>query len=1227
MAQQGGETTVRGSAQPLRDQKPAGSLEQRLSFLEVFPQRVTVVRDDRTLVYLSPALREEFGDLVGKKCFETPLASEDVCKNCPVTRGMENSTFPFIRTVQLPDGTTWELTVTRYEDEETGEVYYFSFERDVTESSSKENFLSNLYSAVDQMAEPVVVWDAHGNTVYVNKAFEALMGVSKERATLCSTASTTALPEGFDVARTFRESLEGGWSGEVTVNLEGDSPVIVHVEAAPVKDATGRPLGVVGVLRNVTREKSEKVELEKYKSQLEKKMEARTAELARRVSQLTTINKISRVVTSILDPDELMAEFTKSIAVGFGYQHVVIMAMDKERGELHFKAGHGAKMHDVSRGIRLKLKEGIMGHAAFFSETLVTGDVDADPRYVAKGMRTTKSELAIPILFRGDLIGVLDIQSDARDAFTRNDVTLLEMLTDILATAIVNARTFTESKEREHALTVLDRISKQISFRQEPSVILDQVARDAASLLKGEKAMVGLKEDMTNKLVWVASYNVDRSILEKLEFSAAKGVTGRALSRLKAEVVNDYSADPDARPRDAEIFNIKSIVSAPLITEGRGIGVINVYNRLGDGKFTRNDSIFLSSLADHAAIALETSNLMSSLNQRVRSQLALLDVALSMQRQIEIGGTYEYVADKLREVVWYDAITFYRIDYDSALLLPVHARGSYSDQVMSETFPLGEGITGHVAKTGKAELVNNPAADARASHVVGTPDEPEAIVAVPLRGKERLIGVLTIYREGGKTFTPADFEIVQLFANQAAVAVENSELYMAEERLLKDSRTKVAQMSRVLELTTSVMYMDDLDKLLDSLVRAVVDSFGFKRAAVSLLDLGRNVFVNRVLAGFPEWVRAGGTVSAEKVLGDMKDEFRIGETTYYVKYEDQAYGLEAFEFIAHPELAGLPRSAPDAWHERDILIFALKDRSGRLIGYMLVDEPVDLKIPMTEQIEVLEVLAGIASIGLENSKLYERQVFAVNEIALLNDLMTHDINNFNQGIMGYIELLLQDKRLDEGQKGYAEKALVQVRNNARVIDNIRKLAKVRSMSEDDLTVWDLHAPIASAVQAVSKSTPERTVQVVPNVAKGVHYVRANGNINDLFLNIVSNAVKFDTARVVRVEITINEMKDNRGEFWVVSVTDRGRGIPDDRKRTVFERFATGATGVKGFGLGLSIVETIVDKFQGRIWVEDRVRGDFSKGAVFKVMLPKAVPNGVDGGSNAAAAKGPSPSSS
>ncbi len=1199
---------MRSSIDTLKQEKPSGSFEHRLSLLEAYPGRVSVVREDRTVVFMSKALRDSYGDLVGKKCYETALGSGDVCKGCPVAQNWDPSNFPHSRTAKEPDGTVYELTTTRYEDDETGEVYYFSFERDITVQTEQEQYLRSLAASLDQMAEAVAVADADGRIVYSNKFFETVTGYSRDRLSKLNimTMEEHIEPEAM-MRQVLKDSMDHGWSGEMTINRDGNGPSILHVETKPVKTPEGTAIGIVGLFRDITRERSEKVELEKYKYQLEKKMEARTAELAKRVNQLTTINKISRVVTSIMDPHDLMKEFAKSIASGFGYQHVVVMMMDKDRGELHFNAGDGSKVRQVHRDITIKLKEGIIGHAAFFGETLVTGDVDADPRYVSKDISATKSELAIPIVFRGDLIGVLDIQSDTKDAFTRNDVTLLEMLADILATAIINARTFTESKEREQALTILDRISKQISFRREPAVILDQVAKDAAALLKGEKALVGLKDEGSGHLRWMASCNVEKSLLDQLEFNSARGVTGRAISRLKTEVVNNYLLDPDASQRDGQLFNIKSIVSAPLIIEGKGIGVINVYNKMDGAKFTKSDALFLSSLADHAAIALENSNLLTSLNQRVRSQLALLETAFLMQRQIDSSGIYEYVAEKLREVIWYDALTFYRLDASGEMVVPVLAIGPYTDEVMSDIFPIGVGVTGQVAQTGKAEVINDAISDSRAVQVEGTPLDEEAIMAIPLKGRERVIGVLTVYRQGGKVFTSSEFEIAQLFANQATVAVENAELYKTEETLLGESKKKIEQMSSVLELTTSVMYMDSLDTLLRRLANATVRSFGFKRASVSLLEPEKNVFVNCALAGYPEWVSVGEHMPAEDVLEDMRDEFRVAETSYYVPYEKQDYGIEKFDFIAHPELASKPRESEDAWHERDILMLALKDRSGRLIGYMLVDEPVDMKVPTKEQIEFLEILSGIASIAVENSRLFEKQVFAVNEIALLNDLMTHDINNFNQGIMGYIELLLQDKRLDDGQRRYADKALVQVRNNARIIDNIRKLSKVRAMSDKDFVQWDIYNPIASAVEVLNKSFPDRAVTVASSVPKGAHYVMANQYITDLFQNIISNAVKFDSAKSIHVDVMVSDATDAQGAFWVISVIDRGRGIPDERKKTVFERFATGSTGVKGFGLGLSIVSTIVEKFQGRIWVEDRVPGDFSNGTVFKIMLPKARP--------------------
>ncbi len=958
---EGESTTLGTSAEGSDPVNGINAFEKRFCVFDAVPSNVTVIREDRTVIFVNAALRWRVGDLRGRKCNETELGSEETCRGCPLEKGWPESAFPYSRVVRDDDDQLVELVTTRVKDPDTGISYYVCFERDVTQAAENERHIRRLTSSLDQMGEAVSVLDTAGKVIYVNKAFEVMTGFQGTAVTgmpSLDLVNKDHTPE--SVESMMRQASEHGWSGELTSVVKDGQRHFISIDATPVKDGAGDPLGVVAVFKDVTRTKTEKAELDKYRSQLEEKMEARTNELARRVSQLTTINKIGRVVTSILDPDELMGEFVKSIANGFNYTHVCILMMDKEHGELYYKSGYGIKFTRLSHDLRLKLKEGIVGHAAYFSETLVTGDVRSDPRYVPGEVEGIQSEMAVPITFRGELLGVLDIQSELKDAFSRSEVTLLEMLADILASAITTAATYTESKEREQALSVLDRISKQISFRLEPTVILDQVARDAALLLKAEKALIGLIAEGRNELRWVASYNVDKEVLTSRRFNSNKGITGRAMKRLKTEVVNDYDSDPEALEPGNRIFEMRSIVSAPLTVEGRGIGVINVYNKAADNGFTKSDALILSSLADHAAIALENANLLSSLNQRVRSQLALLDTAVSLQRQIDSSSIYETVADKLRDVTFYDAITIYKVDHARGLMVPQVAKGSYVEEIMSEVFPIGDGISGYVAKSGKAELVNETRKDDRVVQVSGTPVDQETLMAVPLKGKDLVIGVMTLYRDGGKIFTETDLETAQLFANQAAVAVENSELYGTTGLLLEESRRKVEQMAQVLELTTSVMYMDDIDALLQRITNAVVASFGFRRAHIALIDPSGETLTTHAMAGYPEWVGSGRPVPLSRVLLDLQEQFRICKSCFYVPFEKQTYGIEQFDFLAHPELADKPRPGPDAWHERDVVDFALRDRSGRFIGYLLVDEPNDLKVPEKEQLETLEVLVGIA---------------------------------------------------------------------------------------------------------------------------------------------------------------------------------------------------------------------------------------------------------------------------
>ncbi|OGS44833.1 MAG: hypothetical protein A3K76_06785 [Euryarchaeota archaeon RBG_13_57_23] len=1182
------------------------SIESQFRVLEAISKKAIVLTKDLLIVYMNAPMRVEYAGLLGTKCTDGPLSSPVICTQCPIKGDWDYSKGPLVKCIPDEHGRMIESSTMKYLDPVTGEPYWVCVEEDVTERLDTETRLKMLASSIDQMAEAVVVTDVEGKRIYVNKAYVHLTGYDEKASSGLSLSdhSRDGSSSG-TLTAIMRTASYDGWQGEMTGLRKDGSRYYTQVDAKPVKDARGTTIGVVGILRDVTKLKTEKVQIEEYTSELEAKMEERTAELAKKVSQLTTINKISRVVTSLLNQDELINEFVKAIAQGFGYRNVIFMMMDRERGDMFMKACYGRALDSIPKDLRQKLKEGIIGHAAYFGETLVSGNVDSDPRYVRKGLIGTKSELSVPVTYRGEILGVLDVQSEFNDAFTRNDVILMEMLADMLATSLVNARTYSESKEREAALSVLDRISKQISYRLEPGVILDQVARDASALLKAEKSMVGLLDQHTNTINFVSTYKIDKALLKDRVFPAADGVTGRALRSLKTEVVNDYVSDPDAIEHDAVSFNIRSLMSAPMTIEGRGIGAINVYNKLNGKVFTKSDMLFLSSLADHAAIALENSNLLASLNQRVHSQLALLETTISIQKQIDSTSIYDAVADKLREVVWYDGITFYKVDSDRKMIVPLASRGPFSAEIMAEEFSVEIGITGYVARTGKAELINDTGLDSRAVTVAGTTEDREAMMAIPLGSKEKMSGVLVLYRDRGTRFSDSEFEIAQLFATQAAVAIENAELYRTREQLLKDSRRKVDQMAKLVELTTSVMYMDDLDRLLQRIADITTQSFGFRRSLLAVYDADQDVFTITGQSGYPSWFGNKLERPGTRITEDMEDEYRISPAGYYIPYENQRYGIEEFFFLAHPELANKPRESPESWHERDILIFALKDRSGRLSGFMELDEPIDLKVPKPEQLEVMEILAAIASIAIENSRTFEKQVMAANEVALLNDLMTHDINNFNQGIMGYIELLLEDRRLDDNQRRYAERALVQVRNNAHLIDNIRKLSKIRMIADAELMVTDLQKVIVEAIEVVTKANPEKKVNIVSTLSQNTHFVMGSQYVVDLFVNILSNSVKFDQSRRVRVDVHVADETFPQGTFWIVSVIDRGRGIPDDRKKAVFERFATGITGVKGFGLGLSIVSSIVSKYGGRIWVEDRVPGDFSKGTVFKVSLPKA----------------------
>ena len=118
-------------------------------------------------------------------------------------------------------------------------------------------------------------------------------------------------------------------------------------------------------------------------------------------------------------------------------------------------------------------------------------------------------------------------------------------------------------------------------------------------------------------------------------------------------------------------------------------------------------------------------------------------------------------------------------------------------------------------------------------------------------------------------------------------------------------------------------------------------------------------------------------------------------------------------------------------------------------------------------------------------------------------------------------------------------------------------------------------------------------------------IRANSLLSDLVENILINGITHNRSPKIEINIKISKKQQDGNNYIKIEFIDNGVGIPDDQKKFIFEKKTDGYESGRGMGLGLSLVKKIIDSYNGQIWVEDRVRGDYSKGSNFVLLIPEA----------------------
>jgi PAS domain S-box-containing protein len=221
------------------------------------------------------------------------------------------------------------------------------------------------------------------------------------------------------------------------------------------------------------------------------------------------------------------------------------------------------------------------------------------------------------------------------------------------------------------------------------------------------------------------------------------------------------------------------------------------------------------------------------------------------------------------------------------------------------------------------------------------------------------------------------------------------------------------------------------------------------------------------------------------------------------------------------------------------------------------------------------------------------------------DLMAHDINNLIQVAIGNLEIAIDragpGKPADRELAGFLNKSLDTMYRCSRLIDNVKTLQRLKTEHVTPEAI-DPGVMIDEALREHA-NVPGREVKVVFERAPGCR-VRANRLLKEVFANLIGNSVKHSQGPVT-IWIDVGRVKGKDAEYCRIAVADDGPGIPDEMKANLFQRYSRGETKAPGHGLGLYLVKALVEGFHGKVWAEDRVPGDHSKGSRFVVLLPAA----------------------
>jgi sigma-B regulation protein RsbU (phosphoserine phosphatase) len=702
---------------------------------------------------------------------------------------------------------------------------------------------------------------------------------------------------------------------------------------------------------------------------------ARTCQdLRRRADEFSVIAQVNRAAASNLDQDILLLKIAELIQQQFEYPSVHLFTTDfvqqrvvHQASSRHDKATHLTNNHAFS----LEDDQDIIPWVASHGETVLENDIGDDPRFSESPLRSpgVLSELAVPLISGGQVLGVLDVQSDRQDAFDMDDYFLFRALADSIAVAVRNANLYRSERWRRQVADSMREVAELLSSDLVLEEVLDAILIRLDRTLPCDVAAICLLED---EVLTVAAVRGPSTRSDIGEFPSDVNLwiaqtlsTDHPLIRPDSGYI-DPIADTLGFPQDY------SAIAASLRAGGRQSGLLYLAHRT-PGRYGSESEVIMSAFANYAAVAIENTRLYQASQEQALLSTVMLQVAEATQSLTTLDEVLEAIVRLTAMLVGIDRCAILLWDEQNTICLPAAAYGLSPRQQerfdqwhigLDQIVPFGDLLINR-----SPLVIHDIETDERLS---GSPLPIlgfESLLALPLVAQNESLGAMLVdYRDDAFIYDTLGsireerLSIIQAIAYQAAAAIENAQLREAQQ---EEAYVSAA----LLQVAQTVANLNDIDDILSAIVRITPILVGVEHCVLFLWDDDHQAFQPSHVYGLSR--------EAEDALMNYRyapEDFGLLATT---RRQDSAvihtYDAASVEGqnLLPPDFAALLGYLQG--ETRTVMGFPLSVK-GEVLGVMMLEEAQTSKGSREKRIELITGITQQAALALQNEQLQQARL-------------------------------------------------------------------------------------------------------------------------------------------------------------------------------------------------------------------------------------------------------------